>query len=66
MTLMVNWINGEDPLKVAAGFYASIHMIFFLRGDFTNGYAFLFATFIVILLIPKIYFSFFGKTNIKI
>ncbi|GAA4891335.1 hypothetical protein GCM10023311_14610 [Flaviramulus aquimarinus] len=65
MTRMVNWINGEDPLKVAAGFYASIHMIFFLRGDFTNGYAFLFATFIVILIIPKMYFSFFGKKKVK-
>jgi hypothetical protein len=61
MTRMVNWVNGEDPLKVAAGFYASIHMIFFLRGDFTNGFAFLFASFIVILFIPKIYFLFFKK-----
>lgn len=63
MTRMVNWVNGEDPLKVAAGFYASIHMIFFLRGDFTNGFAFLFASFIVILFIPKIYFLFFKKIN---
>jgi hypothetical protein len=61
MTRMVNWVNGEDPLKVAAGFYASIHMIFFLRGDFTNGFAFLAASFIVILFIPKIYFLFFKK-----
>lgn len=66
MTRMVNWINGEDPLKIAASFYASIHMIFFLRGDFTNGYAFLFATFIVTLLIPKLYFYCFRKTNFKI
>lgn len=65
MVRMVNWINGDDPLKIAAGFYASIHLIFFLRGDFTNGYAFLVASFIVILLIPKIYFQFFGKTKIK-
>ncbi len=65
MTRMVNWINGDDPLKVAAGFYASIHMIFFLRGDFTNGYAFLFAAFIVILLIPKLYFYLFKTTNIR-
>ena len=38
--MMSVWINGQDPLKIAAGFYASMHMIFFLRGDFTNGYAF--------------------------
>ena len=61
MSKMVNWVNEKDPLKVAAGFYASIHLIFFLRGDFTNGYAFLAASFIVILFIPKIYFLFFKK-----
>jgi hypothetical protein len=65
MTRMVNWINGDNPLKIAASFYASIHLIFFLRGDFTNGYAFLLASFIVILLIPKIYFYIFKKTRIK-
>lgn len=65
MTRMVNWINGDDPLKVAAGFYASIHLIFLLRGDFTNGYAFLFATFIVVLFTPKLYFYFFRKTKFK-
>ena len=63
MVQMVNWINGDNPLKIAASFYASIHLIFFLRGDFTNGYAFLFASFIVILVIPKLYFSFFQKSK---
>lgn len=68
--IMVIWLNGFDPLKIAAGFYASMHMIFFLRGDFTNGYAFLMATFIVLLVIPKIYFLVFRaamkktKTNV--
>ncbi|WP_052466992.1 O-antigen polysaccharide polymerase Wzy [Psychroserpens damuponensis] len=62
--MMSVWINSRDPLKVAAGFYASMHMIFFLRGDFTNGYAFLIASFVVILLIPKIYFILF-RTALK-
>ncbi len=62
--LMVIWINGFDPLKIAAAFYASMHMIFFLRGDFTNGFAFLMATFVVLLVIPKLYFKFF-KASIK-
>lgn len=62
--VMVKWINGFDPLKIAAAFYASMHMIFFLRGDFTNGFAFLIATFIVLLIIPKLYFKFF-KASLK-
>jgi hypothetical protein len=66
MARMVNWINGNNPLKIAASFYASIHLIFFLRGDFTNGYAFLLASFIVILVIPEVYFYFFKKTKIKL
>jgi hypothetical protein len=62
--IMSVWINSLDPLKIAAGFYASMHMIFFLRGDFTNGYAFLIASFAVILLIPKVYFMLF-RTALK-
>ena len=61
MSRMTHWINGNDPFKKAASFYAAIHLIFLLRGDFTNGYAFLFATFLVVLLIPKMYFLFFKK-----
>ena len=63
MSRMTNWVNGNDPLKKAASFYAAIHLIFFLRGDFTNGFAFLFATFIVILVIPKLYFSLFKRVD---
>lgn len=61
MSRMVNWVNSDNPLKIAFAFYASIHLIFFLRGDFTNGYAFLVASFLVIIVIPKIYFIFFRK-----
>ncbi|MCD2258233.1 hypothetical protein [Psychroserpens luteolus] len=57
--IMVIWLNGFDPLKIAAGFYASMHMLFFLRGDFTSGFAFLSASFFVILVIPKLYFILF-------
>ncbi|WP_298893567.1 O-antigen polysaccharide polymerase Wzy [uncultured Psychroserpens sp.] len=64
LSIMVVWLNGLDPLKIAAAFYASMHMIFFLRGDFTNGYAFLVASFVVILAIPKIYFILF-RTALK-
>ena len=63
MSRMTNWVNGDNQLKKAASFYAAIHLIFFLRGDFTNGFAFLFATFIVVLLIPKIYFSLFKRVD---
>ncbi|MFK7832127.1 MAG: hypothetical protein AB8B52_02515 [Winogradskyella sp.] len=62
--LMVVWINGFNPLKIAAAFYASMHMIFFLRGDFTNGFAFLMATFLVLLVFPNLYFKFF-KASLK-
>lgn len=65
MSLMVKWLNGLDPLKIAAAFYTSIHFIFFLRGDFTNAYSFLLASFVVILVIPRILFMFFHKTKLN-
>ncbi|MAX70206.1 MAG: polysaccharide polymerase [Flavobacteriaceae bacterium] len=47
------WLNSRDQLKKNIAFYFSIHMLFLLRGDFTNGYAYFIGTILGVLLIPK-------------
>jgi hypothetical protein len=50
----LNWLQHSDELKRIMAFYFAIHLIFFLRGDFTNGFAYYIGTLIGVLLIPKI------------
>ena len=35
-------------------FYFSIHLIFFLRGDFTNGFSYYIGPLLAVVLIPKL------------
>ncbi len=51
---MLHWLKGEDYLKKMMGFYFAMHLIFFLRGDFTNGYSYYIGTLFGVLMIPKI------------
>lgn len=57
-TLMIKWLKSSDYLKSIFAFYFSIYLMFFLRGDLTNGIAFIFSFWLAIYLIPKILFSF--------
>jgi hypothetical protein len=50
---MINWLKSSDVLKSFFAFYFSIYMIFFLRGDLTNGIAFLFSFWMAIYVVPK-------------
>jgi len=50
----IKWLHSADPLKEIIAFYFAIHLIFFLRGDFTNGFVYFIGTFIGVLIIPKI------------
>lgn len=54
ITKMLQWQYSNDLLKQIVAIYFSIHLIFFLRGDFTNGWAYFVGTFIGIYIIPKI------------
>ncbi len=51
---MLRWQYSNDLFKQVVAIYFSIHLIFFLRGDFTNGWAYFIGTAIGIYVIPKI------------
>ncbi|MBL7471757.1 O-antigen polymerase [Robertkochia sediminum] len=48
----------QSPLLKSVAFYSSIHLIFLLRGDLTNGFAYLCGSLIGFYFIPK-FFNFF-------
>ncbi len=48
------WLRSNDYLKRAVAFYFAMHMIFLLRGDFTNGYSYFVGTFIGLYTLPKL------------
>jgi hypothetical protein len=50
----ITWLYSNDFLKKAVGFYFAMHLIFLLRGDFTNGYSYFIGTLIGIYILPKI------------
>lgn len=47
------WLQSKDYLKMMMGFYFAIHLLFFLRGDFMNGYSYYIGTLIGVLVIPR-------------
>lgn len=49
----LRWLYSSDTLKSIISFYFAIHMIFLLRGDFTNGFVYYFGTFFGVYIIPK-------------
>jgi hypothetical protein len=57
--IFLNWLNSNDSLKRIIAFYFAIHLIFLLRGDFTNGVVYFIGTFIGVFIIPKIIIKLF-------
>lgn len=53
----LKWLNSNDVLKEIIAFYFAIHLIFLLRGDFTNGFVYFIGTLIGTLIIPKVILS---------
>ena len=51
---MIGWLSSESYLKKTMAFYFSIHLIFLLRGDFTNGFSYYISPLIAVLAIPKL------------
>ncbi|MCK8481792.1 O-antigen polymerase [Psychroserpens algicola] len=47
------WLKGNDPLKKIMAFYFAVHLMFLLRGDFTNGFSYFVGTLIGVLVVPK-------------
>jgi hypothetical protein len=52
--IMIKWLNSGDHLKIIFAFYFAIYLMYFLRGDLTNGIAFIVAFWLAIIFIPKL------------
>lgn len=50
----ISWLNSDNYLKKVMAFYFSIHLIFFLRGDFTNGFSYYVGPLLAVMFAPKI------------
>lgn len=53
LSKMMNYLNSEDYLKKVLAFFVAIHLVYFLRGDFTNGFSQLVLVSFGIYVIPK-------------
>ncbi len=53
IVVFIKWMKSGDYLKEVIAFYFSVHLIFFLRGDLTNGFTYFIGPLIAVYLIPK-------------
>ncbi|MGB3590279.1 MAG: O-antigen polysaccharide polymerase Wzy [Nonlabens sp.] len=53
VVVFIKWLSSGDPLKRATAFYFAMHIIFLLRGDFTNGYSYFIGVLFGLFVIPK-------------
>ncbi len=51
---LLTWLEGTHYLKKMMAFYFAIHLLFFLRGDFTNGFSYYIGTIIGVMGITKL------------
>ncbi|AJR02869.1 O-antigen polymerase [Siansivirga zeaxanthinifaciens] len=49
----LSWLKSNDFAKQITAFYFAVHLIFLLRGDLTNGFAYFVGVFLGIYFIPK-------------
>lgn len=61
IVIMLKWQYSADLFKQVTAIYFSIHLMFLLRGDFTNGWAYFIGTFVGIYIIPKIVTQFINS-----
>nr|WP_262913960.1 O-antigen polymerase [Polaribacter sp. DS7-9] len=54
LNIMIKWLHSDDYLKKIMAFYFAMHLLFLLRGDFTNGYAYFIGPLLAIIYLPKI------------
>jgi hypothetical protein len=51
---MIKWLRSDNYLKKIMAFYFAMHLIFLLRGDFSNGFTYFIGPLIAVVYIPKI------------
>jgi hypothetical protein len=64
IVIFIKWLNSNKPLKRIMAFYFAVHLIFLLRGDFTNGFSYFIGTLIGVLVLPKL-IEFFISLSLK-
>ena len=53
LIIMIKWLHDDDYLKKIMAFYFAMHLLFLLRGDFTNGFAYFIGPLLAIIYLPK-------------
>ncbi|MEO9571763.1 MAG: O-antigen polymerase [Polaribacter sp.] len=56
--VMYKWLLQNNSLKKVVAFYFAMHLLFLLRGDFTNGFAYFIGPLLAIIYLPKFINSF--------
>lgn len=51
---MIKWLRSYNYLKKIMAFYFAMHLIFLLRGDFTNGYSYFIGPLVSVILFVEI------------
>lgn len=53
LMLMIQWLQSNNYLKKTMAFYFAMHLIFLLRGDFTNGFSYYMGPFVSVIFFTK-------------
>ncbi len=61
----VNYLRSDDYLKKTLAFFTAIHLVYFLRGDFTNGFSQLVLVAFGIYVIPKMVPYIYKRIRVK-
>jgi hypothetical protein len=51
---MIKWLQSNDYLKKIMAFYFAMHLIFLLRGDFTNGFSYYIGPLVSVVFLTKL------------
>lgn len=62
--VFIKWMKSGDYLKEIIAFYFAVHLIFFLRGDLTNGFTYFIGPLIAVYFIPKLIEKIFKKNAV--
>ncbi|MEN8775965.1 MAG: O-antigen polysaccharide polymerase Wzy [Polaribacter sp.] len=63
---MIKWLHSKNLQKKIISFYFAMHLLFLLRGDFTNGFAYFVGPFLAIYFLPKfLYYLTYELTKLK-
>lgn len=54
LSIMITWLKGKDMLKKTMAFYFAMHLLFLLRGDFTNGFSYFIAPLLAVVYFPRV------------